>query len=208
MRTAGKRPRDVFTAWSYVRFPHSVSLEYEDVLTYEEMSLYHQPTSRKRPVALIGPTNSGHDELRRRLLSVQPEKFAIAVPREYTCRGACTVISGPSKLLGIFNLPLPRRETVRLVSGADTTRTPRIHERHGYEYHFVSRSAFENDLASGKFIEFGEFEKNLYGTSTDSVRDVVNSGRICLLCLHTRVGKHRMNERVSVLYVLDEPERV
>ncbi|CAG03545.1 unnamed protein product, partial [Tetraodon nigroviridis] len=126
----------------------SRNTDYEDVLTYEEMSLYHQPTSRKRPVALIGPTNSGHDELRRRLLSVQPEKFAIAVPH--------------------------------------TTRTPRIHERNGYEYHFVSRTAFENDLASGKFIEFGEFEKNLYGTSSDSVRDVVNSGRICVLCLHTR----------------------
>lgn len=51
----------------------------------------------------------------------------------------------------------------------------------------MSRNAFDNDLASGKFIEFGEFEKNLYGTSTDSIRDAVNSGRICLLCLHTRV---------------------
>lgn len=49
------------------------------------MSLYHQPASRKRPVALIGPTNSGHDELRRRLLSLEPDKFAIAVPRKYTC---------------------------------------------------------------------------------------------------------------------------
>lgn len=71
----------------------------------------------------------------------------------------------------------------------DTTRNLRIHERNGREYHFVSRSAFESDMAAGKFMEFGEFEKNLYGTSTDSVRHVVNSGRICLLCLHTRVEK-------------------
>ncbi|XP_029984317.1 MAGUK p55 subfamily member 5b isoform X2 [Sphaeramia orbicularis] len=122
--------------------------DYEDVLTYEEMSLYHQPTNRKRPIALIGPTNSGHDELRRRLLSIEPEKFAVAVPH--------------------------------------TTRNPRIHERNGREYHFVSRPAFETDLATGKFIESGEYEKNLYGTSTDSVRHIVNTGRICLLCLHTR----------------------
>lgn len=92
------------------------------------------------------------------------------------------------------------------LSGADTTRSARIHERNGYEYHFVSRSAFENDLASGKFIEFGEFEKNLYGTSTDSIRDAVNSGRICLLCLHTRVWKHWMDDKDSVLYVLAEPQ--
>uniref|UniRef100_A0A8C6V0N6 Membrane protein, palmitoylated 5b (MAGUK p55 subfamily member 5) n=1 Tax=Neogobius melanostomus TaxID=47308 RepID=A0A8C6V0N6_9GOBI len=120
----------------------------DDVLTYEEMSLYHQPANRKRPIALIGPTNSGHDELRRRLLSIEPEKYAVAVPH--------------------------------------TTRSPRIHERNGREYHFVNRSAFEADLAVGKFIESGEYEKNLYGTSTDSVRHVVNSGKICLLCLHTR----------------------
>ncbi|XP_040920175.1 MAGUK p55 subfamily member 5b isoform X2 [Toxotes jaculatrix] len=126
----------------------SKNTDYDDILTYEEMSLYHQPANRKRPIALIGPTNSGHDEVRRRLLSIEPEKFAVAVPH--------------------------------------TTRNPRIHERNGREYHFVSRSAFETDLAAGKFIESGEYEKNLYGTSTDSVRHVVNSGRICLLCLHTR----------------------
>ncbi|TKS76254.1 MAGUK p55 subfamily member 5-A [Collichthys lucidus] len=126
----------------------SKNTDYDDILTYEEMSLYHQPANRKRPIALIGPTNSGHDELRRRLLSIEPEKFAVAVPH--------------------------------------TTRNSRVHERNGREYHFVSRAAFETDLSSGKFIESGEYEKNLYGTSTDSVRHVVNSGRICLLCLHTR----------------------
>ncbi|XP_049613088.1 protein PALS1 [Syngnathus scovelli] len=122
--------------------------ESEDVLTYEEMSLYHQPANRKRPIALIAPTNSGHDELRRRLLVVEPNKFAVAVPH--------------------------------------TTRSARIHERNGREYHFVNRQSFEDDLSAGKFIESGEYGKNLYGTSTDSVRHVVNSGRICLLCLHTR----------------------
>ncbi|XP_015224431.1 PREDICTED: MAGUK p55 subfamily member 5 [Cyprinodon variegatus] len=122
--------------------------DYDDILTYEEMSLYHQPANRKRPVALVGPANSGHDELRRRLLSIEPEKFAVAVPH--------------------------------------TTRNPRIHERNGREYHFVSRSTFETDLAAGKFIESGEYGKNLYGTSIECVRHVVNSGRVCLLCLHTR----------------------
>lgn len=67
--------------------------DYDDVLTYEEMSLYHQPASRRRPIALVGPTNSGHDELRRRLLSIEPDKFAMAVPREWhtgSQHGVCT----------------------------------------------------------------------------------------------------------------------
>lgn len=44
------------------------------------------------------------------------------------------------------------------------------------------------DSAAGKFIESGEFDKNLYGTSTDSVRQVINTGKICLLCVHTQVS--------------------
>lgn len=69
----------------------------------------------------------------------------------------------------------------------DTTRSRRETEVAGRDYHFISRQAFENDIAAGKFIEYGEFEKNLYGTSIDSVRQVINSGKICLLNLHTQV---------------------
>lgn len=69
----------------------------------------------------------------------------------------------------------------------DTTRNRRENEAAGRDYHFISRQAFESDIAAGKFIEYGEFEKNLYGTSIDSVRQVINSGKICLLNLHTQV---------------------
>ncbi|KTF84123.1 hypothetical protein cypCar_00042870, partial [Cyprinus carpio] len=130
----------------------------EDILTYEEVALYHQPPNHKRPIALIGPPNSGHDELRQRLLSLEPDRFTGAVPH--------------------------------------TTRNPRAHEVNGREYNFVSRQSFECDLAAGKFIESGEFEQNLYGTNTDSVRQVINSGKICLLCLHPRpifIAKHFNN---------------
>ncbi|XP_066533102.1 MAGUK p55 subfamily member 5b [Hoplias malabaricus] len=142
----------------------------EDVLTYEEMALYHQTGNRKRPIALIGPSNSGHDDLRQRLLSVEPDRFAGAVPH--------------------------------------TTRTPRTHELNGREYHFVSRSNFEADVSTGKFIEFGEYERNLYGTSTDSVRQVVNSGRICVLCLHTRSLRalRSSNLKPYVIFITPPPQ--
>ncbi|XP_036450067.1 MAGUK p55 subfamily member 5-A [Colossoma macropomum] len=120
----------------------------EEILTYEEMALYHQPANRKRPIALIGPPNCGQNELRQRLLSCDPDRFGGAVPH--------------------------------------TTRNRRDGEVSGREYHFVSRQSFEMDTMAGKFIESGEFEKNLYGTSTDSVRQLINSGKICLLCLHTQ----------------------
>ncbi|XP_061156707.1 protein PALS1 [Syngnathus typhle] len=123
----------------------------EEILTYEEMALYHQPANRKRPIALIGPASCGKGELRQRLVNNQPERFAGAVPH--------------------------------------TTRSRRDVELGGRDYHFVSRQVFESELAAGKLIEFGEFEKNLYGTSTDSVRQVINTGKICVLCLHTQALK-------------------
>uniref|UniRef100_A0A1A8MA31 Membrane protein, palmitoylated 5a (MAGUK p55 subfamily member 5a) n=1 Tax=Nothobranchius pienaari TaxID=704102 RepID=A0A1A8MA31_9TELE len=71
----------------------------------------------------------------------------------------------------------------------DTTRSRRDGEVSGRDYHFVSRQTFEAELAAGKLIESGEFEKNHYGTSTDSVRQVINTGKICVLCLHTQALK-------------------
>lgn len=65
-----------------------------------------------------------------------------------------------------------------------TSRPKKPEEIDGKDYHFASREIFERDINSNKFIEYGEFEKNLYGTSLDSVQTVVESGRICVLNLH------------------------
>ena len=70
---------------------------------------------------------------------------------------------------------------------SDTSRPKKPEEIDGKDYYFVSRELFERDINSNKFIEYGEFEKNLYGTSLDSVQTVVESGRICVLNLHPEV---------------------
>ncbi|KAL8565136.1 hypothetical protein ACOMHN_003923 [Nucella lapillus] len=64
-----------------------------------------------------------------------------------------------------------------------TSRPPMAGEHHGKDYFFISRSAFEADMLNGKFIEYGEFQGNLYGTSVEAVRQVINQGRICALNL-------------------------
>ncbi|XP_063804220.1 protein PALS1 isoform X2 [Pseudophryne corroboree] len=139
----------------------------EEILTYEEMSLYHQPANRKRPIVLIGPQNCGQTELRLRLMNSEADRFAAAVPH--------------------------------------TTRNRRDNEVAGRDYHFVSRQTFEADLAAGKFIEYGEHEKNMYGTSVDSVRQVINSGKICLLSLHTQVLKMLRNSDLKPYIIFIAP---
>ncbi|XP_053094879.1 MAGUK p55 subfamily member 3 isoform X3 [Pangasianodon hypophthalmus] len=62
-----------------------------------------------------------------------------------------------------------------------TTRPRKSHEKEGVEYHFISKQAFEADIQSNKFIEYGEYKDNQYGTSLESVRSVLGRNKICLV---------------------------
>lgn len=61
-------------------------------------------------------------------------------------------------------------------------------EVNGREYQFVSKATFLEDINNERFVEYGEHEKHLFGTSKDAVRQVVNKGKICVLNLHPQVG--------------------
>ncbi|XP_051795022.1 MAGUK p55 subfamily member 3-like isoform X1 [Acanthochromis polyacanthus] len=62
-----------------------------------------------------------------------------------------------------------------------TTRARKCHEREGVEYHFISKAAFEADIQSGKFIEYGEYKENLYGTSLESIHRTLDQNKVCLV---------------------------
>uniref|UniRef100_UPI00398EB4B6 disks large homolog 3 isoform X1 n=2 Tax=Pristiophorus japonicus TaxID=55135 RepID=UPI00398EB4B6 len=63
-----------------------------------------------------------------------------------------------------------------------TTRSRRENEIDGQDYHFViSREQMEKDIQDNKFIEAGQYNDNLYGTSIQSVRAVAERGKHCIL---------------------------
>ena len=63
-----------------------------------------------------------------------------------------------------------------------TTRPRRQFEVNGRDYHFVeSREAMEADIQNHKFIEAGQYNDNLYGTSVASVKEVAERGKHCIL---------------------------
>ena len=43
------------------------------------------------------------------------------------------------------------------------------------------------DIEAGKFIEHGEFRGNLYGTSTDGIRDLITAGFQTVIAPHYQV---------------------
>ncbi|GAB0201194.1 disks large 4 [Grus japonensis] len=63
-----------------------------------------------------------------------------------------------------------------------TTRPKREYEVDGRDYHFVaSRERMEKDIQGHKFIEAGQYNSHLYGTSVQSVREVAEQGKHCIL---------------------------
>ncbi|XP_072332626.1 disks large homolog 2-like isoform X7 [Scyliorhinus torazame] len=63
-----------------------------------------------------------------------------------------------------------------------TTRPKRDYEMDGRDYHFITcRDQMEKDIQEHKFIEAGQYNENLYGTSVQSVKYVAERGKHCIL---------------------------
>uniref|UniRef100_A0A8C8JPK0 Membrane protein, palmitoylated 3b (MAGUK p55 subfamily member 3) n=1 Tax=Oncorhynchus tshawytscha TaxID=74940 RepID=A0A8C8JPK0_ONCTS len=62
-----------------------------------------------------------------------------------------------------------------------TTRAKKSHEREGVEYNFITKQAFEADIQSNIFIEYGEYKDHFYGTSLEAIRSVLDRNKICLV---------------------------
>ncbi|XP_058618527.1 discs large homolog 1-like protein isoform X5 [Onychostoma macrolepis] len=79
-----------------------------------------------------------------------------------------------------------------------TTRPKRDYEVDRRDYHFVaSREQMERDIQEHKFIEAGQYNGHLYGTSVQSVREVAEKGKHCILDVSGNAIKRL---QVAVLY--------
>uniref|UniRef100_A0A914E058 Uncharacterized protein n=1 Tax=Acrobeloides nanus TaxID=290746 RepID=A0A914E058_9BILA len=65
-----------------------------------------------------------------------------------------------------------------------TSRTRRPHERDGIDYYFASRNEMEKWIREGRFVEFGEYNGNLYGTLDEAISTVMEKGKIPVLNAH------------------------
>lgn len=66
-------------------------------------------------------------------------------------------------------------ENFRLSVSA-TTRSPRVGETNGVEYHFVSKEDFENMIANDGLFEYATYCDNYYGTPKKAVFDMLDAG--------------------------------
>jgi len=71
-----------------------------------------------------------------------------------------------------------------------TSRAKREDEVEGREYRFERKESLLRKIRQGELIEWGEHDLQLYGTSFDSIREVMRSGRLCVLDCSPKALRH------------------
>ncbi|XP_069815109.1 MAGUK p55 subfamily member 7 isoform X2 [Dendropsophus ebraccatus] len=89
-----------------------------------------------------------------------------------------------------------------------TTRGKRNQECDGVEYIFISKHLFEADIHNNKFIEYGEYKNNYYGTSIDTVRSVLARNKVCLLDIQPQSIKHLRTYEFKPFVIFIKPPSI
>lgn len=93
-----------------------------------------------------------------------------------------------------------------LRSVSHTTRKPRAGEENGIHYHFVTQSDMKAAIENSEFLETATFSGNLYGTSIQSVRNVQELGKVCVLDIEMQgVEQIRTSDLNPVLLFIMPP---
>uniref|UniRef100_A0A8C2X844 MAGUK p55 scaffold protein 4 n=1 Tax=Cyclopterus lumpus TaxID=8103 RepID=A0A8C2X844_CYCLU len=166
LRLCRRRSHSTTQPFCHTRCPNSCSSTlnspYEEVVRYQR-----HPQDAQRLITLLGPCGVGVNELRRRLIEMNPNIFQGAVPH--------------------------------------TTRAPKGYEESGREYYFTSREMFDNMVYNNRFLDYGEYKGNLYGTSIESVRGVLNSGKICIMDIDPNAIQAVRNHELRAYIVYVKP---
>ncbi len=85
-----------------------------------------------------------------------------------------------------------------------TTRPPRLGERHGVDYYFVSKAEFESRIAQNGFLEWAQYVDDYYGTPKEPVEEALSKGQDVLLEIEVQGAlqvKKTMPEAILVFII-------
>ncbi len=119
--------------------------------------------------------------------------------------GIVFVVSGPSGVgkSTILSLALERDPNLRF-SVSHTTREPRQGESEGRHYHFVDSECFRGLIDEHAFLEYAEYQGNLYGTTHAAVEGPTREGIDLILEVEVQ-GARQLRERLQAVFVFVLP---
>ncbi|KAH9280931.1 Disks large 1 tumor suppressor protein [Echinococcus granulosus] len=112
--------------------------------------------------------------------------------------------------------PLKERITEELLRSDEfatciqhTSRPPQAGEVDGVDYHFYpSKAAMQADISSGKFLDVIVQSDHFYATSVQSILEVLQSGRICILDVNIVAIYRLQSAGLHPMSILLKPETV
>ena len=100
------------------------------------------------------------------------------------------IITGPSGVgKGTVVKELLDRNKDIWLSISATTRNPRIGEKDGENYYFISDEKFKDMIDKKDFLEWAQFAGNFYGTPLSTVNEKIEKGFIVLLEIEVEGAK-------------------
>lgn len=97
---------------------------------------------------------------------------------------------------------LARKPELKLTVSA-TTRPARAGERHGVDYHFISKPEFAARRDRGEFLEWAEVYGNLYGTPRAPVDRALQAGQdvLCELDIQGALAVKRAKPDATLIFI-------
>lgn len=77
--------------------------------------------------------------------------------------------------------------------------------QHGVHYYFTTKEQFAKEIGEGKFLEHANVHGNLYGTSVQAVRSVLETGRVCVLDIDVQGARAVRKSGLRAIFVFVAP---
>ena len=93
--------------------------------------------------------------------------------------GKMIILSSPSGAGKTTLVKKISKEKKFKISISHTTREPRVNEKNGIDYYFISHTQFQNLIKKNAFLEYANVFQNLYGSTKDQVfKDLENGDNV------------------------------
>lgn len=119
--------------------------------------------------------------------------------------GAILILSGPSGS-GKSTLLKEIYKNIENFSFSisTTTRNPRVGEKDGVDYYFVSKEEFEKDIEDGNFLEYAKVHDNYYGTSLKPIKGSLEKGELVIFDIDVqghKLVRNKLNHLVTSVFI-------